>query len=148
MRLPAASASASSSRSRSRVGVVDLEGGVVPVACRTSPRTSAAGAACDTEDRRTFHSTPSSIAARERLRRADVRRVEAGVATEEPGLGVEPGSLCVVLDLDLGAELAHEPVERGPLGGAHVGRRDDAEGDAALPQRRGAGPRTGAGRAT
>ena len=45
---------------------------------------------------------------------------------------MEPSSLCVVLDLDLGTEVPHEPIQGGPLGGSHVGRRDQAEGDATL----------------
>ena len=73
---------------------------------------------------------------------ADVRGVEAGVAAEHPRLGVEPGAVGVVLDLDLGAELADEPVEGPPLGRPHVGRRDDAQRGAALPQPRSSGSRS------
>ena len=41
----------------------------------------------------------------------------------------------VVLDLHLGTEVPSQPVERGALGGPHVGRRDDAQGRASLPER-------------
>ena len=66
------------------------------------------------------------------VRRTDVGRVEAGIAPEEPCLGVEAGAQRVVLDLHLGAELADEPIESGALGGTHVGGGDDAEPDASL----------------
>ncbi len=47
---------------------------------------------------------------------------------------MQPGSLCVVLDLDLRAELTHEAVERGPFSRAHVRRRHDSEGDTAFSE--------------
>ena len=40
----------------------------------------------------------------------------------------------VVLDLDLGAELADQPIERLALGGTHVGRGDDPQRHAAFAQ--------------
>src|SRR5437879_6084538 len=42
--------------------------------------------------------------------------------------------MSVVLDLDVGAELADETVERSPFGGAHVRGGDDAEGCVALAE--------------
>jgi len=57
---------------------------------------------------------------------ADVRRGVAGLAAEEPSLGVQARGLRVVAHLDLSAEL-HEPVERLALGGPGVHRGDHAQ---------------------
>ncbi len=65
----------------------------------------------------------------------DVCSVEAGVAPEEPGLRVQSCPLCVVLDLDLRPKIAHQSIEGSPLGGTHVRRGEDTEGDAAFAQR-------------
>ena len=113
------------------VGVVALEGRVVPVAveCREEllqqGRRGHGGQAHVPLDA-IEHRCAGEVAG------ADVGRVEAGVAPEEPRLRVESRSLRVVLDLDLGPEVPHEPIQGGPLGGSHVGRRDQAEGDATL----------------
>lgn len=45
---------------------------------------------------------------------------------------MKPSSLCVVLDLDLCAELSNKPIECLALGGAHVRRGDDAKRGTAL----------------
>ncbi len=67
--------------------------------------------------------------------RADVGRVEAGVAHEPPRLGVQPGALGLVADAHLRPVLVDQPVEGGPLGGAQVGAGDDAQLDATFAQR-------------
>lgn len=64
------------------------------------------------------------------VRRAHVPGREAGPAVEQPRLRMQPGGLGVVADLDLGAEHG-QLVERPALGGAHVGRGDDAQAAAA-----------------
>jgi hypothetical protein len=56
-----------------------------------------------------------------------VRRVEAGVPSKEPSLGVEASSEYVVLDLDLGTEVVDESVERRSISRAEIGGGDDAE---------------------
>ncbi len=66
---------------------------------------------------------------------ADERRGVAGVAVEEPGLGVQAGRAGLVADPDLGAVAAHQLVHGALLGRLHVGRGDHAERDAAGAQR-------------
>ena len=65
---------------------------------------------------------------------ADVGGVEAGVAFEQPGLGVQAGAQGVVLDADLGTEVADQPIQCPTLRGAHVGVGDHAQRDPTLPQ--------------
>ena len=67
------------------------------------------------------------------VRRADVRRRHPRRPAEQPRLGVQPRRSRLVGDLDVGAQL-HEAVEGPLVGGAHVGRRDDAQPTAALAQ--------------
>ena len=66
------------------------------------------------------------------VRGADVGSVEAGVAAEEPALGVQPRPARVVLDPDVGAEVAGEAVEGLDVGAAEVGRGDDPESRVAV----------------
>ncbi len=65
---------------------------------------------------------------------ADEGGVEAGVAVEEPRLGMQPSRPRLVADLHLSAEPTHERVDGSLLGGSHVRRGDDAERDAAAAQ--------------
>jgi len=53
---------------------------------------------------------------------------------EQPGFGVQPSAERVVLDADLGTELAHESVQRFAFRCAHIGRGNDPEGLASFPQ--------------
>jgi len=75
------------------------------------------------------HRGPGQIA------RPDVCRVESGPTSEEPRLGVQPGSLRVVLDFDLCTQVVDEAIQGRALGGAHVGRCDDANRDTSVSQR-------------
>ena len=59
--------------------------------------------------------------------RPDVGGVEFRVAAEQPRLGMQSRPQGVVLNFDLGAELPDQPVQRDPLGGAHVGRGHDPQ---------------------
>ena len=59
--------------------------------------------------------------------RANVAGVEAAVAQEQVGFGVEAFVFGVVGDLDLGVGQAGEYVDGFGVGGAHVGGGDDAQ---------------------
>lgn len=113
------------------VGVVTLEGRVVPVAVERREELSQQRGC---RHGRKAHVPLDAVEHRRagEVAGADIGRVEAGVTPEEPSLRVEPRSLCVVLHLDLGSEVPHKPVQGRPLSGPHVGRRDQAEGDPAL----------------
>ena len=80
-----------------------------------------------TRERRTFHSTPSSSAARDKLDEPTYAVSKRGLPPEHPRLRVQAGPLGVVLDLDLSTELADQPVERAGVGSSHVGRGDHPE---------------------
>ncbi len=115
------------------LGVVGLERRVVPVGVE--------GGAELLEQRRRAHRREAHVplhaveqrGARE-VARPDVCRVEAGVAPEQPRLGVKTGAQRVVLHLDVGAEVGDQTVKGGPLGGAHVGRGDQAQRDATVAE--------------
>ncbi len=117
------------------VGVVRLEGGLAPV--RVEGRLELA------DHRRRGDGGETNVPfepVEERrfgeVRAADVRRVEAAVPAEEPCLRMEAGGAELVIDLDLGAEVAHQPVQGTPFGGTDIGRRKNADGDTALARRR------------
>ncbi len=59
--------------------------------------------------------------------RADVGRVVAAAAAEHPRLGVQASRLGLVVDLDLGPEVADQAVQGGAVGRAHVRRREDPQ---------------------
>ncbi len=106
------------------VRVVRLERAVGPVALEAGPELA--------DDRGRVHSRDANIplqAVEQRgpgqVRAADVGRVEAGLAREQPRLGVQPGAARLVIDLDLRAVLTDQPVERDALGCADVGGGQD-----------------------
>ena len=106
--------------------VVGLERGVVPVAVEGGLELLDEGGRRDGREAHVPLDAVQQGRARE-VARTDVGRVETGVASEQPRLGVETSAQRVVLDAGLRPELLDETVECGSLGGSHVGRGDDAE---------------------
>lgn len=108
-------------------GVIALEGRVVPVAVKRRPELLDQRRSGDRRESNVpLHSVQQGRT--RQVARSDVGRVEAGVASKQPCLGVEASPRCVVLDPHLRAELADEAVEGRSLSGPHVRRGDDAEG--------------------
>ena len=58
---------------------------------------------------------------------ADPHRAEAGLAMEEPGLGVDAAAPAVERDSDLGAGQRCQRVDGGGFGGASVGGSEESE---------------------
>ncbi len=68
------------------------------------------------------------------VRAPDERRVEAGVASEEPRLGMQPGRLRLIGDPHLCPKAPHQLVQGTSLGGADVRGRENAQRNAALSE--------------
>ena len=115
------------------IGVVGLEARVVPVGVE---RAAELLEQCRGADPREADVPLDAVeqCGPGQVRRPDVGGVVGGRAPEHPRLGVQPSAKGVVLDLDLGAEVPHQAVERIGVGGAHVRRGDDAEGYRPQPQ--------------
>ena len=100
--------------------------------CRRWPRTSSAAPGCACAASRTFHSSPSRRAARLRLELPTYAVLNPLCAAEQPGLRMQARAPRFVIHADLGAEVAHESVERRSIGSAHVGRGEDPQRHAAV----------------
>jgi hypothetical protein len=74
---------------------------------------------------------PADLRGVREIRRADVRRREAGAAVEQPRFGMQPRGARVIRDANLGAELM-ERVERARFRGARVRRGQHPQGPAPL----------------
>jgi len=117
------------------VWVVGFEAAVVPIGVEGGDELRHEGRRRDAGEPNVPLHAVQQRGARE-VGRSYVGGIEFDVAPEQPRLRMQPRSLRVVLDLDLGAELVDQAVQRFALSRAHVRGGHDAKGFASFAESR------------